>query len=340
MSEQELIYRLLRGALQGQPAYLGTAPLDSTAWWRLFQLSQHNHVTALTADTVASLDISREVLIPWLTEKEKTIDWHRQQQEVQQEIVNAMQQHGIDTLVLKGTHVAQYWPQPEAREFGDLDLYFYDKHEEADRVAREVLRVKVTNEAHHHSRYDYRGVTVESHYDFVNRHYPPSNRRYEAMLKELCPSATFEVLFLLRHMAGHFAASRITLRDLVDWALTCRALQGQVDWTMVENTIAQYGMDTFARALGTIAEHHFDIPMPLTLHGPDRDIVSRLERDIVYGTVSDHAADGMGRLSWKMRRWQALDWKRKLVYNDNPLSLTLTSLVSHAEKPRSILHKM
>ena len=183
-----------------------------------------------------------------------------------------------------------------------------------------------------------------SDYDFVNVHYPPSNRRYEALLKELAPSPTFEVLFLLRHMACHFASSRISLLELTDWALTCRALQGEVDWERVQQSVDDYGMRPFASALNLIAERQLGIVLPLQNdNNPDILVnTASLERDIVYGSpeTDDKNADGLGRLTWKMRRWDALAWKRKMVYSDSPQSLMLASLTSHAEKPRSILHKM
>ena len=337
MKEIDIVFRLVRGALEGMVQEVGL--MDAHHWWRLFRLMQQNHVAAMTADTMAALEVPREVKIPWLAERDKAERWHRYQEEVQQEIVGIMKQHGIETLVLKGTHTAQYYPKPELREFGDLDLYFFDRHDEADKVAAEVLKVTVSNEAHHHSKYNYRGVTVESHYDFVNSHYPPSNSRYEVLLKELVPSPTFEVLFLLRHMAGHFAASRITLRDLVDWTLTCRALHDKVDWGMVEKTIHNFGMTAFVASLNNIATQRFGIQMP-TLSYDHPATLSRIEKDIIYGSMDDCEGDGISRMVWKMRRWEALKWKRKMVYNDSNFRLWFASLTAHAAKPRSITHKM
>ena len=368
--EIDIAFVLLKSALNGTTPEI--EPMEASRWWSLFRLLQQNHVAAMTADLVAALDVPREVKIPWLAERDKAERWHRYQKEVQQEIVGTMQKHGIETLMLKGTHTAQCYPQPELREFGDLDLYFYDKHDEADRVAMEQLGVSIRNESHHHTKYDYRGVTVESHYDFLNTHYPPSNRRYEQILKELsntnsspklgegdrrkavveeCVStfniqhSTFEVLFLLRHMACHFAASRITLRDLVDWTLTCRALHDKVDWEMVNTVVKDFGMEPFVAALNNIASERLDsqtqgLIVSRTHRPTDSQTQGLIERDIVYGSVSDHATDGLARLGWKFRRWHANRWKRRMVFSDSETSLLLASLTSHAEKPASILHKM
>ncbi len=342
MTEIQLAYNLLRASIDGGTPYVGTTPPEVSRWWSLFRLMQRNHVAALCFDAANAAGAPRDVLIPWLAEHEKAIGWYHHQEDVQHAIANTMAKHGIETLVLKGTHIAQYYPKPELREFGDLDLYFYDNHDKADQMAHEILKVEVSNDAHHHSKYNYRGITVESHYDFVNVHYPPSNRRYEAMLKELVPSPTFEVLFLLRHMACHFAASRLTMRELVDWTLTCRALDGQVDWEFVQKTIVDYGMSEFVSVLNLVAERRLGIVLPLRHNGPDAlSNTATIERDIVYGSpeTDDKKADGLARLNWKLRRWRALGWKRKMVYSDSPLSLMLASLSSHAEKPRSILHK-
>lgn len=338
VNEIDIVFLLLRAAIaevdEDSPFTSHLSSLTSKDWWSLFRLMQQNHVAALTADAMTNLDVPREVKIPWLAEFEKACRWHRYQQEVQQDIIDTMQKHGIETLVLKGTHLSQYYPQPETREFGDLDLYFYDRHDEADRVAREVLKVEVSNDAHHHSKYNYRGVTVESHYDFLNTHYPPSNRRFETLLKEQAPSPTFEVLFLLRHMAGHFAASRITLRDLVDCVLTYKTLKKKVDWSLVNKTIEDFGMTDFVAALNAISENRLGT-QPLS-HSVTHPLI---EHDLVYGSVANYTNDGMGRLEWKLRRWRALAWKRRMVYNDSSVNLLLSSLTAHSLKPQSILHK-
>lgn len=330
---------MVRAALAGEVAE--GVDMEVAQWRELFLLLQESHVAALCAEAAGKAGAPREVLIPWIAERAKSVEWHRHQHEVQQEIVSVMASHGIETLVLKGTHLATYYPEPQTREFGDLDLYFYDKHDEADRVASEVLKVKVSNDGHHHSKYDYRGVTVESHYDFVNVHYPWSNRRYEAMLKEWVPSATFEVLFLLRHMAGHFASSRIGLRDLIDWTLTGRALAKTVDWGVVRQAAVDYGMAPFAAALEEISARRLQGERRLELQG-DPQLTERLERDIVSASAAsrDDGSDGLGRIGWKLRRWRSNRWKRSMALGDADGYLLLASLVAHTKKPHSIMHKV
>ena len=374
-NEIDIAFALLRSSLEGRDISKSRSlevSLSAQSWWHLFRLLQTNHVAALTADTMALLDVPREVKIPWLAEQEKATSWYRYQQQIQQDIVNLLQKHGIETLVLKGTRTAQHYPQPELREFGDLDLYFYDRHDEADRIVQRHFGVDITNDINHHTKYNLRGVTVESHYHLLNHYHPRSNRTFEALLQQLLGAfpnsspklgevpvraeecvSTFEVLFLLRHIACHFAASRITLRDLVDWALTCRALDNQVDWSLVEKTISDYGMTDFVSALNTIAHSRLGVQLGSqkveesksqknTLSPFHSSTLPLIEKDLVYGSPqsADHEREDLGRLFWKVRRHRANRWKQQLVFNDSSLSLLLSSLTAHTRNPRSILHKL
>ena len=340
MDERDAIFGLIRSALYGGKAELP----QEIDWHRLFSLLQQNHVAALASEAFGHMaqeqKPARSVLIPWLSEREKAAARYHHQLDVQHEIEVLMHQHGLDTLALKGTRLAQHYPLPELREFSDLDLYFYHQHDEADALAEKRLGVTVSNDAHHHSKYNYRGVTIESHYDLVNAHYPPSNRRYEALLKAEAPSPTFEVLFLLRHMAGHFAASRITLRDLVDWHLLSTAHRTAADWDKVRNGIKESGMADFVEALNTIVHNRFGTDNPLPRNA-DSTLVERIENDIIYGNLTEHKEETLRRLAWKLRRYRTNRWKHCLVYQHDPAwRLFLASLTAHAAKPRSILHKM
>ncbi len=344
MRDQEILFRLIRSALGGQQPYFGTTPIEASRWWTLFRLAQRGRVAALTSLAVAEIDIPRDVKIPWLAEREKAASWYRYQEEVQQEVVKVMERRLIDTLVLKGTTLAQYYPQPELRQFGDVDLYFYARHDEADDVARRELGVGILDNSHHHTKYDLRGVTIESHRDFLNRRYPRSNRALEATLKKMAPSANFEVLYLLRHLGVHFAAGRITLRDVTDFYLTCRTHHSDVNWPVVQDVIKRSGMLPFAATLCTIIERRFEYRIPITfpVYIIGNDTAERVETDVVYGShySDDSHVNGLARLPWKVRRWFACRWKRRLVYSDSEASLLFASLTSHLAKPRSILHKV
>ena len=102
--------------------------------------------------------------------------------------------------------------------------------------ADEILKsngIKVDNSHHHHTVFQWKGFSVENHYDFINVHHHKSNIELERILKRLgeddsnwidvngnkvyLPSANLHALFLLKHMMADFAATILTLRQLLDW---------------------------------------------------------------------------------------------------------------------------
>ncbi len=315
-TENDIVFALLKSALNGTLPEI--EPLETSRWWQIFRLAQRNHVTALAAIALPA-GTPREVLIPWLAEQQKAANWYRYQLKVQEEVVATMKAHGIETLVLKGTHLAQYYPRPELREFGDLDLYFYDRHTEADAIASRELKVTVEKEMHHHTKYDYHGVTVESHYDFFNSHYPKSNNRYNQMLASQVSSPSFDVLHFLRHAAIHFAANGLNLRDLCDWALIV-SNNTRVDWVAVKSVVERFGMSDFMATLDSVTHEKLGVASPMfspTLFDPT--LSERLLEDIL---ISRSQIDGL-------RQYLHSHWKHKLAFNDTPLSLLLHKTISH-----------
>lgn len=289
--------------------------MDAHRWWPLFKLLQRHHVSALASLAVERMDVPREVKIPWLNEREKAIDWYCYQLEVQRDIVSIMQKHGIETVVLKGTCLAQYYPWPELREFGDLDLYF-PCHKEADDVAHRVMGVDIVGDVHHHTKYDYRGVTVESHYDFFNIHYPGSNRRYNRMLASRVSSPTFDVLHFIRHAAIHFADNGLKLRDLCDWALLV-SRDKDVDWNTVKSEVGRFGMNDFVATLDRVTYTWLGVASPLRLGAPN-GAAERMVDDIFN---SHSQKDGF-------QQYFQNHWKRKLAFGDSAASLLFHKAVS------------
>lgn len=314
-TEIDITFALLKSAVDGSTPELGS--MDVQRWWSLFRRMQQNHVAALTYSATAQCEVSRDVLMPWLSEREKAIDWHHYQSSVQQDIIDTMQRNGIRTMVLKGTHLAQYYPEPQLREFGDLDLYFFDNHSEADRVAQRELGVTVNTEPHHHTRYNFRGVTVESHYDFFNSYYPGSNKPYNKMLLSVAPSATFDVLHFLRHAAIHFAAKGLNLRDLCDWVMIV-ATGKDIDWNTVEREISRFGMATLVATLDEVTRTHLGIASPLHFCAP-AGAADRLVNDLFYGKPHSTAVE----------QYFHSRWKRRLAFGDSLPSQLFHKTLSH-----------
>ena len=174
---------------------------------------------------------------------------------------------GIRMMILKGYGLSLDWPVPNHRSVGDLDIYNFGKWQEADDLAAKRCGIKIDVSHEHHTVFRLDGVTVENHYDFINTKAHRDARRIEKRLKQLAencneikvngkkvylPSANFNAIFLMRHMAQHFAGDHLLLRQVLDWGFFVRAHSHEVDWTSTIEFLKEIGLYDFFNVINAI----------------------------------------------------------------------------------------
>ena len=338
---------MLRSALTDTPCDgSALAGLTDDDWRQLIALARFNRVLALCSHAVAQLPREqqppRKLWLPWVASQDIVTQKALHKNRVAHELVTLLQQHDIDTVVLKGPRLAACYPHPELREYDDIDVFHPGKQREADEVVRQTLRLTVNTDDPHHSTYTFQGVTVENHCSFAHNWHVPSNSDYETLLLRHVPSATFDALYLLRHTASHFAASHATVKSLCDWAMFVRKHRDEVDWDEVARQTRRFGMAPFVAALQRIVNEQLHIAPIAQL---DIDIAptlaERVCHDMLHGEFAQpsHPKAGLSRTVWKWRRYRANRWKRRLVYRDPEIAILLRGLVGHLRQPRNLTHK-
>lgn len=163
---------------------------------------------------------------------------------------NALEEADIHPVLLKGFGLAQYYPQPHLRQWGDIDLFvgknYYHK-------ACEVLRNALPESKHPKEEFDFL-----KHYNFVfdnsilEMHRVsmtfahPRDRRYYEGLEEMyltkdgpkceiegllvtTPEETFNVFFVFLHAWHHFVETGMNMKQLCDIAILLHALKDYID---------------------------------------------------------------------------------------------------------------
>ena len=273
----------------------------------------------------------------------------------------------VPMMLLKGYGLSLNYPVPAHRPVGDIDIYLWDTWQEADRLVQEKLGIAVDNSHHHHSVFGFKGYSVENHYDFVNVHSHRSSSSVEGLFKSLAqdrgravrhllpggteiflPSPDLNALFIARHCAAHFAAEKMTLRQLLDWALFVREHHQAVDWKRFWAEAKKMGMEKFVLCADAIAVKQLGFDASI-FHTPAeycgfavdaRALAGRVLEDIL--SPADFAAKGLPpvRYVWtRLRCWWHNRWKHRIVYSDSLLSTFFVQLRSHLMKPATIVGK-
>lgn len=358
--DKSKLFSILRLSLLGETC--DNLNMTSPEWDELFHLGMRHKIIAILTDGIAQLPEPqkppRQMWLRFCAEKSKIETRYHHHKNSLIELLRFFQDKGIRTLVLKGYTLSRYYPVPQSRDYSDIDIYQFGEYKKADKLLSSELGIKITNNAHHHTKYNFQNTTIENHYDFLNIHTPRSNKSFNALLKDLViqskevhiqdaslsiASPTFNALFLIRHLAGHFVAGQITIRDLCDWRMFLKQYSSQIDWAEVSKTYVQYNMHHFVGTLQGILEDNLSL-QPIKGLSRENDIAlqDKVLNNILYGdsVASEYQKENIGRIFWKIKRYRANRWKQKICYSDTPLSTTIHSLVSHMLKPQSIIHKV
>lgn len=215
-------------------------------WHECAQLSAKQGVLIIAWDGMTklppNLQPTRSLRISWQLAVENYEKNYKKYCQVAGELTDFYQQHGIETIVLKGVGLSTYHPTPSHREGGDLDIYTRSANpnvmsdKEANLLADKLMEeqgIEIDNShTKKHSNFTFKNIPIENHRTFLDLDRCTLAPTVERILSEkvaphqvtletgnqiLIPSDEFNVLFVAFHTAQHYG-SGITLHHLYDWA--------------------------------------------------------------------------------------------------------------------------
>jgi len=301
------------------------------------------------------ISLPKEVLLQWIGETLRGYEYRYElYRRAIAELAEWYNSHGFKMMVLKGYACSVNWPKPEHRPSGDIDIWLFGQQKDADALLAKEKQVKIDNSHHHHSLFNWRGFSVENHYDFVNVHTRKSNKEMEVIFKKLgsddsfydevfgervyLPSPNLHALFLIRHLVSHFTSSEITLRQVLDWAFFVEKHTKEVDWDWLLPLLDQYHMKEFFNCINAICVEDLGfIPniFPCVQFSPS--LKEKVLADIIEPVFRAEEPNGFfRRVLYKYRRWQGNAWKQRLCYNDSRWSMFWLGVWSKLIKPASL----
>ena len=194
--------------------------------------------------------------------------------------VRLLRDAGIETVVLKGPGAAWYYPVPEHRPSGDIDLLLADPGQlpDACRVLCEdgAVPEKEQHANHHMSLRTAEGIVVELHSsvveDFDDRTVNAVTARAQKELaehrieREILPGAELPVpdepgqaVSLLLHMLQHFLRAGFGMKLICDWAVMWDRMPERTDMSRYGKFLDECGLRGFADMLGSICVRYLGL---------------------------------------------------------------------------------
>ena len=278
----EVLFSLLRTAMWGTRPEI---PEGFADWAKVAKLAKSQSVLGVAGDVMLSDERISSAMSPELKAKIKTFIManmmtHGKLNSVLGRVVNELSAAGIPSVLLKGQGLAQYYPKPELRQCGDIDLYIGLEKYDASYDVLKPLADRID---------DRKSLEVGKHYDLhigkvaveIHRYtdtYPTSrlDRIYQDVsLKGLkdglvameisgsrinTPSDVYNAFYVFSHLFHHFLINGLGSRHLTDWMLSLRERGAHIDRADLKDILVSLDMLMPWQAFGCVLVTYLGMP--------------------------------------------------------------------------------
>lgn len=237
-----------------------------------------------------------------------------------------LERAGVDYMPFKGGVVKDYYPHPQLRTMGDLDVLVRERDKEtADLAFRELGYARYVDN-HAVWTYTQRSVMFEVH-NVLFYEYLANSVDYRAYFGtiwdtalpgdgkgEYRPEPNRHFLYLLCHTAKHIINSGVGFRAYLDLVFMARQ-EKALDWNWLEGELERLELLTFARTCFALCRRWFGAEMPLEDVVLDeeffREVTEKTFRDGTFGLHNEQ--NEAAHSAKEIRRAEEPYWKTTLA---------------------------
>ncbi|MBQ3079717.1 MAG: nucleotidyltransferase family protein [Clostridia bacterium] len=231
--EQKLVLSLLKSVFAPDASIEIPEDLDVK---HLSVFSQQQGVLSFVIDQSIrrKLPISNEWLSSWQILEYKKALKNERMMKAQNSVISWFEKAGISSIILKGTSSAAYYPHPEVRSMGDIDILVERKRlEDACRIMEEngYKQLELTHE--YHVVYVNGEIFVEIHHTASDVPDSPGGDAAKSIMEGFLTGIQrknvlgYEIpvmaeenqgIILMIHIERHMQQGGVGFRQLMDWA--------------------------------------------------------------------------------------------------------------------------
>ncbi len=232
-----------------------------------------------------------------------------------QSVSEAFRSEEIPFVVIKGSILSRYYPEPLLRTMGDIDLLV--KAEDAERIQAVMQGLGYASTQKKAREWDYtkRSVTFELQAELLHEtalDIPGLREKLNDFWPHTEPDEEsgglrldwdFHLLYLIAHIGKHLRKSGIGFRQFYDLAVLMRSEPSLFHWDIFRQEAEEIGLLDFSKTCLTLCETWFRVPSPL----PAADLTPELIEDLTQ-TVFQNGVFGFQSTE---RRFSRLERERE-----------------------------
>lgn len=285
---------------------------EDVNWGKLVQLSRIHSVTGILGYMTMCWPICPEEALNASLRRacRNTIALFARRASLAEVLSGQLSRNGIDHIVMKGFVLRQYYPVPELRTFGDIDLvirpedreksdellrslgyhpetdwepvFSYRKEAEHYEIHTEIMEVNVSEKA------DYRAYFR----DLWRYAEADGEHRYQFRPE-------FHVLYLLTHIAKHVTGSGAGIRMYLDVAAFVRRFGTALDWNWIREELEKLCFMDFANIVLLMVQEAFGVESPIPLEAAEPETMDAFLEFTMAGGIFGRVGQDSGTQSLK-----------------------------------------
>lgn len=362
---EKILLDLLRISLWHAEPIEGYTNLSEERWMEIYRLSGEQGVRSLALEGVSDLPSTwqpqEELLLTWSVNAAFVEKRQSENSKALMKLSELLQKEKIRLLVLKGKALALYYPNPEQREYGDIDIYLFGQKKKGDHLLQKYGQC--IKNMPKHTTFLFEQVLVENHRTFTDevkqlgifgkkrkKAFEKIERTLRKVLKEegecylegttiQVPSATFNFLFLMMHTGTHLGRE-LVLRHLCDWACFLASNKGRYNEDKIVTILGLLNLKKLCLIMTDVAIQLLGMPRKYAPSFYNEDNRKRLVKRLVDSLLYHYpAADEVkvNSIGCKWQRFYQKQWAYDLFYKEYlPERLCRTVIVWMKERYKKI----
>lgn len=274
-------FALLRAGLEkkapDEKGLAAVATLSPESWRALYELSKRQTVSGIIFAGMQYLPDTllpaNDLLVRWVARVHGIETYNRRLSSAMRPLFSLLLENGLHPVLQKGHAVARFYPDPDLRLSGDIDIFF----PEGEKIkADNLIRAKGMNPRKRpdgSSDYYWNGIEVE-HHDYLLDLQSPFRRSKRRDIitrhgfKEVTladgnvtsvPAPLLELLMVSVHIMKHSFGVGVGLRQLCDYAMACRKLDGEYSKEEFRETCAALGITKWSVMLDDFIHRYLGV---------------------------------------------------------------------------------
>ncbi len=232
-------------------------------------------IAALPTPYLSNISLSDELRKEWKSYSIQQVSYYIQYKYTQSNLPIR-----VPYVILKGTSAAQYYPHPEYRTMGDIDIM--TRREDFDAASKQLLDngYRITNELNREITFVKSNVVIELHRRFATLN-DPEQAKYldDLIIENITPSHVLpdlvNGLVLLEHIDQHMEGG-IGLRQIIDWMMFVDKCLPDEKWPEFREMAKKTNLEKLAIAVTRMCEIYLGLPQRAWCSDEDENLCRQL----------------------------------------------------------------